>query len=326
MPVALTIRDAAASAAVIAACLAAAPAAAQQMDYEQRTYEYARSGPQGEQQTVFVREPVVQATPSEAEAGAEYEHEFEYEADEQAYEPAPMPPPPMPSPMPMPMPQASHGPGGPMHPPVVQSYGAYPGYPAYQSYPAYAPQTGYPPMPPVIDRDAWIADCRAYLREERRRADRGGTAGGLLGAVAGGVIGNRIADGERLGGTLIGAGIGGLAGLFIGQAIALAGGDGTKRDCKAWLRSYEDAYAHGGGRWPHGQSGWGWSGGYVVMPHTTVIVQQTPMVPVVREIVREEWVTDEVVTYKKVHHPAPAPKVRSIKARPAKPVKSIKAR
>ncbi len=324
MLVALTFRHAAASATVLASSLAALPAAAQQMDYEQQTYEYARPAPQAETQTqtVFVREPVVQAAPAESDAGADYDYEYEYDSEEQAYGDPRLPPPPLPGPAP----QAWHGPGAPMHPPVVQSYGSYPGYPQYPPYPAYAPQAGYPPMPPVVDRDAWIADCRAYLREERRRADRGGTAGGLLGAIAGGVIGNRVADGERLGGTLIGAGIGGLAGLFIGQAIALAGGDGTKRDCKAWLRSYEDAYAHGGGRWPHGQGGWGWSGGYMVMPQTTVIVQQTPMVPVVREIVREEWVTDEVVTYKKAYHPAPAPKLRPIKARPAKPVKYIKSR
>lgn len=325
MPVALSIRAVAASGVALTACLAVAPASAQQIDYEQRTYEYAQSAPQDEARPVFVRQPVVQPVPetaesSEADAGTDYE--YEYEMSEVA--PAPVVMPPM-----APVAPAWHYPAGPMHPPMghpampasvaQQPYAAYPGYAGYPAYPGYSPQAGYPPMPPVFDRDAWIADCRAYLREERRRADRGGTAGGLLGAVAGGVIGNRITDGERLGGTLIGAGIGGLAGLFIGQAIAMAGGDGTKRDCKDWLRSYESAHARGG---------WGWSGGYMVMPQTTVIVQHTPMVPVVREIVREEWVTDKVVTHKKVHQPAlaPAPKVRSFKAQPAKPVKYSKQR
>jgi hypothetical protein len=241
----------------------------------------------------------------------------------------------------------------------------HPGYPYYQGYePAgyagpqgnYGYQSYYPPMPPVIDRDAWIDDCRAYLKERRRQGDRGAVAGGVLGAVAGGIAGNRIADGERLGGTLIGAGVGGLVGLFIGQAIALAGGDGTKKDCKNWLRSYEDSYARGGhwpaqgyyqypgpmwggwdGRWQQSgawQSNWssaqwgGWWSGYVVVPQTTVIVTQSaPMVPVVREIVRETWVEEEVVTYRKVTPPPPAPKpkVRYIKTAPKpKPIKYIK--
>lgn len=333
--------------------ISATPALAQEMDYEERVYEYARPLPQGEPQPmppavahpVYVRQEVVQDIPAESYDDYEgYEDGYDsgYHEDDggdgyytgAGYAGAdyarPAPPPP------------------------------HPGYPHYQAYPPagyagpqgdYGYQSAYPPMPPVVDRDAWIADCRAYLRERRRQGDRGAVAGGLLGAVAGGVAGNRIADGERLGGTLIGAGVGGLVGLFIGQAIALAGGDGTKKDCKNWLRTYEDSYARGGqwpaqgyypypgpmwggwdGRWQQSgawQSGWssgswgGWSGGYVVVPMTTVVITEGPqMVPVVREVVRERWVEEEVVTYREVTPPAPKPKVRYIKTKPApKPIK-----
>ena len=45
----------------------------------------------------------------------------------------------------------------------------------------------------------------------------------MLGAIAGGIIGNRVSDAERLGGTLIGAGVGGIGGLIIGHSIVLPG-------------------------------------------------------------------------------------------------------
>ncbi|WP_435419144.1 glycine zipper 2TM domain-containing protein [Parerythrobacter aurantius] len=324
------VRQLAAGAAAVAALASAAPAFGQEMGYEERVYEYAQPLPAGEVPPVFVSHPVVQPLPSAEEGHAEEAEDHSYEYEVETVSPAPP------------------------HYPVAGAYGApvyarpappppIPGYPHYQSYPPagyqgpqgdYGYQAAYPPMPPVVDRDAWIADCRAYLRERRRQADRGAIGGGLLGAAAGGILGNRIADGERLGGTLIGAGVGGLVGLFIGQAIALAGGDGTKKDCKNWLRTYEESYANGG-RWPgYGHypypgpmwgHGWGgsWSGGYMVVPQTTVVVTQgVPMVPVVREIVREEWVEEDVVTYRKVT-PAPTPKrkVRMIKSKPVKYIK-----
>jgi hypothetical protein len=74
--------------------------------------------------------------------------------------------------------------------------------------------------------------------------------------------------------------------------------------------------------WGHGWGG-SWNGGYMIVPQTTVVVTQgTPMVPVVREVVREEWVEEDVVTYRKVA-PAPAPKrkVRMIKSKPVKYIK-----
>ncbi|WP_284123873.1 hypothetical protein [Parerythrobacter aestuarii] len=325
MPTALPIRILAAAGTTAAAMIAATPALAQQMGYEQRVYEYAQPAPEGEPQTVFVRQPVVQPIPEQPAYQPQYtayetysgDGDEEYAADyEVEYEHrGPMMHHPMPHPAPHPM-------------------------PAHHPQPAYQPQQGYPPMPPVVDRKAWIGDCQAYLRDRRKRADRGAVAGGLLGAAAGAAIGNRVAGaGERLGGSLIGGGVGGLVGLFIGQAIALAGGDGTKKDCKNWLKTYEESYATGGGRWPYPMQpgygwngGWhqswsgGWSGGYVVVPMATMTVYQVPMVPVVREVVREEWVEETVMVEKTIvtTQPKPVKKVRYIKSKPTKPVKYIK--
>ncbi|ABC64707.1 hypothetical protein ELI_13075 [Erythrobacter litoralis HTCC2594] len=321
----MSFRYLAAGGVAAGAMIAATPGlAAQEMSYEQRVYEYAQPLPEGEQQTVFVSDPVVQSVPAQSEyretfGAPETDYEVGYEV--QYSHPAPV---------------ATHGPAGVMHPPqpVV--------HPPMQHRPmAAAPHhPGYPPMPPVFDRGAWLDECRAYVRERRRRGDRGATIGGLLGAAAGGVIGNRVASSERLGGALIGAGVGGLAGLAIGSAVALAQGDPDKRNCKDWLERYEDGIANGGyypggyypgypghgwgGQWGQSWShGSGWSGGYVVAPVTTVVVHHGGYVPVVREIVTEEWV-EETVTHKKHYHKPAEKKVRYIKQKPVKRTKYIK--
>lgn len=297
--------------AAAAALITATPGLAQQMSYEGEVYEYAEPLPADEAQPEpeFVSEPVVQQVAPQGDSGngdyadysavedaAEYEESFagaQYPAPP-AVQAAPHPHPAMPHPA---YPQGAYAP---------QVYAAPQGYPV---------QADYPPMPPVLDHEAWIADCRTYMREHRRRGDRGALTGGLLGAAAGGIIGNRIADGERLGGTLIGAGVGGLVGLFIGQAIAQAGGDGTKKDCKHWLRIYEESWA-AGGQW--GGYWHGYRGGYVVLPYVTVVVEHgAQMVPVVREVVRERVVEERVVTYRKAT-PPPARKAQPIKPKPGK--------
>ena len=341
MSTVLPLRILAASSVAATSVITATPALAQQMGYEQRVYEYAQPAPQAPAQPVYVRQPVVQPLPQQPTYPTGYEaYEVDYEQAapvapvQQVYQqPAPQ----------QPVYQA---------PPHHQANYQPPAYPQPMHQNGYAAQTGYPPMPPVIDRKAWISECRAYLRERRRRADTGAVAGGVLGAAAGAVIGNEVANvGDKLGGALIGGGVGGLVGLFIGQAIALAGGDGTKKDCKRWLRTYEESYASGGGQWPYptypqqgGQyygggnwnGGWqqqswnsswhsGWSGGYIVVPQTTVTVYHSaPMVPVVREVVTEEWVETEVVHKKAKPHYKPAPKVRYIKQKPVKRIKYIK--
>lgn len=291
----------------------------QQMSYEDQTYQAVReaaealgTAPAPAAATDYVSQPVVQPLPAEraaADAVPRQEPEtgaYWTDAD------------------------GMHHPLPPAHPGVTMVYPAHPSAPPYQAqmqpgmavpqviyaYPPGYQQGAYqaviPPMPQPVDRESWIADCRAYLDQRRSQGERGTVGGAVLGAIAGGVIGNRVADGERLGGTLIGAGVGGLAGLFVGQALDRGRGGGRKRDCDRWYDEYRASY-------PAGQM---WYGGYIVIPQTTVVIHQSaPMVPVVREIVREEWVEEEVVQYRKPA-PAPAKKIRYIKQKPAtKPIK-----
>ncbi len=125
--------------------------------------------------------------------------------------------------------------------------GAAPTY-AAQSY-GYAPTTyapaGYAANATVFERDQWIDECEARTNG-RGDSEKGGIIGGLLGAIAGGIIGNRVSDGERLGGTLIGAGVGGLGGLLIGSLIGGGRDDRGEYDCEAALDSYLSQYGHGG--------------------------------------------------------------------------------
>lgn len=107
---------------------------------------------------------------------------------------------------------------------------------------------GLPPLPTLgyteAERDAWLADCRAQYYGEGRR--RGGVIGGLLGAVGGGILGHEVTGGSRtrrIGGTLIGAGVGGLAGLAIGAAIGAAGDEERIDECEAYLRHYAGGYS-----------------------------------------------------------------------------------
>lgn len=109
------------------------------------------------------------------------------------------------------------------------------------------------------ERAEWLSQCRAlrerdvepasYYEEEE---EDGGLIGGLLGAVFGGFAGNRIADGDRLLGTVVGAGVGGLAGAVIGSAIDGAdepdevayypADEGGFDYCEAYLLNWERGY------------------------------------------------------------------------------------
>ncbi len=112
------------------------------------------------------------------------------------------------------------------------------------------------------ERAEWLAQCRAlharpahadYYYEEDRDGHEG-LIGGVLGAVVGGVIGNRVNDGDRLLGTIVGAGAGGLAGAVIGSVIDGLGDDEDERPvyyadeepnfdyCEAYLLNYERGY------------------------------------------------------------------------------------
>ena len=121
-----------------------------------------------------------------------------------------------------------------------------------QRYPQQAyPQPGYAPMayapaPVVFERDQWLDECRRRTAG-RNNDDTGLIIGGLLGAIAGGVAGYEIAGaGDRVLGTALGVGGGGLIGGLLGS---LFGGKKKNRyDCEAALDGYLSQYGTPNGR------------------------------------------------------------------------------
>lgn len=108
--------------------------------------------------------------------------------------------------------------------------------PAAPNYaPQYAP-VAYAPAPVVFERDQWIAECNRRIAG-RDKDDTGLIIGGLLGAIAGGVAGYEIAGaGDRVLGTVLGVGGGGLIGGLIGSLFDKD--DEDQYDCEAALDSY----------------------------------------------------------------------------------------
>ena len=177
----------------------------------------------------------------------------------------------------------------------------------------------------MLEREAWLADCRLLMADAGGYYDGyyeeendGGLVGGLIGLIGGGFAGNRIADGDRLLGTVIGAGIGGLAGAVIGAAID---GDSdvyepgevdanelwAARYCDAYLRRYELAGTAGF----YGEPAYG---------HSAMTRHQFPLAsshrrsghrhgPECTTMVREEWVAVEA-------EPETVPARRTIAPRP----------
>lgn len=169
--------------------------------------------------------------------------------------------------------------------------------------PVGGPALGYS----LAEREAWLADCRAlylgdayYTGEQRERGGNGGVIGGIFGAVAGGIAGNRIADGERLAGTLIGAGVGGLAGLAIGSLFGGGGErDEERRDAllrqEATIANYCESYLQ---RYESGRYGGAY--GYALQAQPVMLVQMVPApgrrssgeCTECREMIRDEWVDE----------------------------------
>ncbi|MFO6446675.1 hypothetical protein ACLBKU_05965 [Erythrobacter sp. NE805] len=119
-----------------------------------------------------------------------------------------------------------------------------------QGYAAAVPvaATGfYGAAPQVFERQQWIDECRRRTAGQSR--DKTGLIiGGLLGAIAGGFAGYEIAGaGDRVLGTALGVGGGGLLGGLIGS---LFDGDRKKNryDCEAALDSYLSTYGAPGAR------------------------------------------------------------------------------
>ncbi len=201
---------------------------------------------------------------------------------------------------------------------------------------------GYPAGAQVFSRDQWLAACEDRTRG-RRGKDKGGIIGGLLGAIAGGIIGNRAFDSERLGGTLLGAGVGGLGGVLLGSLIGGGRNDRGEYDCEAALDGYLSQYAHGGGQYaarsipaqvhavPHqgyrGHHGHHYGYSYAAPQYYYAPPQQIVYIPVeyqqrqrvvVRETVREEVIPGAT---RIIPAPAPQPAPRPIKTAP-RPVKA----
>ncbi|WP_051220989.1 glycine zipper 2TM domain-containing protein [Erythrobacter cryptus] len=110
---------------------------------------------------------------------------------------------------------------------------AYPGahYPGGYA-PAYMPAAA----PVVFEREQWLAECRRRTKG-MGRDETGLIIGGLLGAIAGGVAGYEIAGaGDRVLGTVLGAGGGGLIGGLLGSLFDR--NDKRRYDCEAALDAY----------------------------------------------------------------------------------------
>ena len=91
----------------------------------------------------------------------------------------------------------------------------------------------------VLEREQWLEECKRRTQNQGGGTD-GGKVGGLLGAIGGGAAGYGLA-GETLGGTLLDAGVGGIASLLLGRLIA---GDGREEpfDCEAALDGHLDQH------------------------------------------------------------------------------------
>lgn len=219
-----------------------------------------------------------------------------------------------------------------------QPFAAYPNV-QYAPMPV-APQAyPYPGGPAVLppaqglgytrfERDSWLADCRA--RYDGGGREKGGIIGSLIGAIGGGILGHEITKGtrtRRIGGTLLGAGVGGLAGMAIGALIGGSGDDQELDECETYLRNYQGGYLPGPG---YGyEAGYQYGGGYgqAYGGYTTVMVQvpvqaaHSYAAPVRRETSEiTEEVVEEVVTYPQTTtYVEPAPVVKYVRTAPASP-------
>lgn len=165
----------------------------------------------------------------------------------------------------------------------------------------YAPAPGYAPV--VFERQQWLDECRRRTKG-RDKDDTGAIIGGLLGAIAGGVAGYEIAGvGDRVLGTVLGVGGGGLIGGLLGSLFD-GDDDEDRYDCEAALDSYISAYGTPGTRiaareiayTPYPMSyGYPATYGYAYAPPPQMVMvpvrSEVKQQVVVRETVREESYT-----------------------------------
>jgi len=197
--------------------------------------------------------------------------------------------------------------------------------PAVQGYAqGYAP-AAYSPV--VFERSQWIEECRRRTAG-RDKDDTGLIIGGLLGAIAGGFAGYEIAGaGDRVLGTVLGVGGGGLLGGLLGSLLD-GDDDADRYDCEAAINAYltqygappariasreipyapypAPAYSYGYG-YPAYPAGYGYAYAppqMVLVPVRNEVQQQV----VVRETVREETYTVPGAA-REIPAPRPSPKM-----------------
>jgi hypothetical protein len=201
--------------------------------------------------------------------------------------------------------------------PVAPQQGYVPAY-----APSYAPS--YPmPMsyaPAVFERQQWIDECQRRTRGQNR-SNTGKIIGGLLGAIGGGFAGYEIAGaGDRLLGTVLGVGGGGLLGGLLGS---LFDGDRKKNlyDCEAALDSYLSAYGAPGTRIASREIAYpAYAQSYAYPAYSYAPPPQMVVVPV-RTEVQQQVVVRETERFESVSVPAqriipaPRPSAKMIKTR-----------
>ena len=102
---------------------------------------------------------------------------------------------------------------------------------------------GYAPnyAPVVFEREQWLDECPRRTAG-KDKDDTGAIIGGLLGAIAGGFAGYEIAGvGDRVLGTVLGVGGGGLIGGLLGSLFD-GNDDEDRYDCDAALDTYLSQY------------------------------------------------------------------------------------
>lgn len=189
----------------------------------------------------------------------------------------------------------------------------------------YAPQMAYA-APAVFERQQWIDECRRRTKGQNRD-DTGTIIGGLLGAIAGGFAGYEIAGvGDRVLGTVLGVGGGGLIGGLLGSLFN-GDDDEDRYDCEAALDSYLSQYGAPGPRiasreiaYPAQGYGYGYpagySYGYTYAPPPQMVLVRVPTEVQQQVVVRE---TERFETYtvpgaaREIPAPAPRPSPKMIK-------------
>jgi Ni/Co efflux regulator RcnB len=177
------------------------------------------------------------------------------------------------------------------------------GYPApapNHAVPSSAPHHSGAPYPEPDYDDARYDVPRGYENYERCLKSNG-LKGAAIGALLGGVAGNRIAGrGNRTGGTLVGAGIGGLLGVAVEKASSKC----SHHRPRAPHPQATYPYPH-----PQPSYGTGWQGGYYYYPQPVVTTITMAPVTTTTTTVTEEVYYETVKTYRK-------PAVRKWKPKP----------